>query len=136
MNTSATAVREQIEADGSIAIDLDVISDEQIESAAIEPAHLEVSEDLTGEGLTTDRLEMIERFLAVDYLLTSGMDELRTLDSESQGDGSSYSYADVPSYRDKAKRLDRSGKLDSLDKPSPRVSTPDSRGEQRGQWGR
>lgn len=127
--TDAAAVRDLIRADSSLTADLDILSDEQIQTAGLDPAHLEVEEGLTGEGMSAERLEQIELFLAVDYLLDGGIDEVRALDSESRSDGSSDSYADAPDYREKAKRLDTSGVLDGLEKPTARTIAADTRGD-------
>ena len=128
-NTTPDNVRDELRADDAIS-DLAALSDGQIQTIGIEPAHLEVSEDIAPETDYSDaRLELIERYLAVDNILTSGSDALRRIDSENLGDGTSYSYSDVPSYRDKAKRIDRDGILDNLDKPIAGFNVPDSRGD-------
>lgn len=123
--TTVDDVRAELEAQG---FQVDVIPDGQITTVGIDPAELEVDEDLAGENMSDGRLELIERYLAVDYLLSSDVDELRRTTSESEADGASWTFAEVPSYREKAKRLDKSGNLDSLDKPDAFVGTPAARG--------
>lgn len=132
-NASVADVRAEFQADSTIdgvAVDIEVISDSQIQTVGLDPAHLEVSEDLAGEGLSDERLALIERYLAVDYILTSGIDEVRRLESESPGDGSSYNYVETRSYRERADRL--AGGILSPDKPDAIIGVPDSRGSSTG----
>lgn len=126
-NTTESNVRDELRAVDAIA-DVSILTKSQIETIGINPANLEVSEDIEpNTSYSSDRLELIERYLAVHNILTSGIDEVRRVDSESLDDGSSYSYADSESYREKAKRLDKDGILDSRDKPNALVDSPDSR---------
>lgn len=127
-NTTADKVRDELRATNSVR-DISELDDTQITTIGIDPANLEVSEEIEPEtDYSSDRLELIERYLAVHNILTSGIDEVRALDSESEGDGSSYDYADHESYREKAKRLDTDGILDSKSKPNALVDAPDTRG--------
>jgi len=127
-NTTAPNVRDELRAADAVR-DVSILTDSQITTIGIDPASLEVSEDIEpNTTYSTDRLELIERYLAVHHILTSGIDELRQMTSHSMSDGSSYSYADHENYREKAKRLDKDGILDSRDKPNAMMDTPDSRG--------
>jgi len=127
-NTIAGNVRDELRATDAVA-DVSILTDTQLMTIGIEPANLEVSEDITpNTDYSSDRLELIERYLAVHYILTSGIDEVRQVDSTSRSDGSSDSYRDHEDYRTKAKRLDTDGVLDSRDKPTALTDTPDSRG--------
>lgn len=128
-NTTVENVRDELRAVDAVSDAADVLSDSQIQTIGIEPAHLEVSEDVApATDYSADRLELIERYLAVHEILTSGIDEIRQLSSEGMSDGTNYSYADAESYREKAKRLDREGVLDGLEQPNAAFSGPDTRG--------
>lgn len=141
--TKVDDVRAELEADSTIdgaEIDIEVISDEQIETVGIVPANLEVDERLANTGMSAKRLELIERYLAGHFLLSSGIDEIRQLDRESLDDGSSYQYAGdrdrddygSTSLGQKALTMDTSGRLANANKPPATVRAPDSRGPTRG----
>ena len=113
-----TDVRELLEAQGSHATNLDLITDEQVVDLGIDPANLEVTDKLGDTGQSSERLEAIERYLAGHFILTSGIDEVRQSVSASSGAGSAsftgdYARSDYgsTSLGQNALNLDRSGKL-------------------------
>jgi hypothetical protein len=125
--TNTDNVRDELRATDAIQ-DVSILNDAQLTTIGIDPANLEVSEDIEPEtDYSDERLELIERYLAVHYILTSGIDEVRRVGSKSLDDGTSYDYGDHESYRERAKRLDTDGILDSRSKPNALVDTPDSR---------
>jgi len=92
--TTPADVRMELEADG---YPIEAITDDQIKTVGIMPATLEVDERLTDENgdspLSDDRLTLIERYVAGHLILSSGVDELRQVDSEELSDESSVEYA-------------------------------------------
>ena len=131
--TSPEAVRMELEADG---YPIKAITPTQIKTVGIGPATLEVDERLADTGMSEDRLKLIERYLAGHFILASGVDELRQVDSESTTDGASANYArpstreggyDETSLGRKALSADTSGTLENASKPPASITTPDAR---------
>jgi len=140
--TSVNAVRAELEAQSTFTIDGDDVSvqvetldDGQIKTVGLDPATLEVDERLTDTDMSSDRLKLIERYLAGHFLLTSNIDAVRQVDSESLDDGSSYDYAGdrdrddygSTSLGQKAIAMDQSGKLAGVNKPTASIGVPRTR---------
>lgn len=127
-NTSVSNVRDELRAANGIADNVSLLTDGQITTIGIDPANVTVENDVKPEtSYGSSRYELIERYLAVDNILKSGIDEVRQLTSESPGDGSSYSYAGID-YQQKAKQQDPDGALENRDKPGMGIGTFDTRG--------
>lgn len=128
-NTSVSNVRDELRAANGIADNVALLTDAQITTIGIDPANVTVSNDVAPEtSYGSDRLELIERYLAVDNILRSGIDEVRQLTSESPGDGSAYSYAGID-YLERAKRQDPDGVLEAQTKVGMGIATFDTRGK-------
>ena len=131
--TSAEKVRLELEADGT---PIDEITNTQLEIVGLDPASLDVEELLADSGMSEKRLALIERYLAGHYILSSGVDALRQVDSETLSDGANSKYAgdrDHSDYRStslgqKAVAADQSNTLVNASKPSASISVPDARG--------
>ncbi|OIB56605.1 hypothetical protein [Natrialba sp. SSL1] len=134
--TTVEDVRQELEAE---ELPIPELTDTQVGTVGIVPAALVVDEDLEATGMSNDRLELLERYLAAHFVLSSGVDELRQADSESRSDGSSTSFAGDRDYADyrstsagqKAVALDESGTLANANKPPAVIRTPDARGPTR-----
>lgn len=120
--------------------DFDVVglTKEQIEIVGIEPANLDVTELLSGTGMSDARLEIIERYLAAHNLMTTNIGELRQMRSEGRSDSSSSAYvtpSSVSSGLDettagrKALNADTSKTLQGLNKQTPYLRAIDDKGE-------
>ncbi|MFC6766010.1 hypothetical protein [Natrinema soli] len=131
--TDVSNVRMELEADG---YELEAITNIQIETVGISPAELEVDENLADTGMSERRLEHIECYLAGHFILSSGINELRQIDSETLSDGSSASYSgdrDHTDYRStslgqKAILMDESGTLRDADKLDGSIRASNVRG--------
>lgn len=143
--TTIEKVRAELEADGH---ETKTISDPQIKTVGIGPAHLIVTEDLENAGLSNERLALIERYLAGHLILSSGVESLRQVDDESLTDGSSQTYSGDRDYSDyrstslgqKAVAADPTGTLaetgdtspdsggNGNKKPPATIAVPDARG--------
>lgn len=134
--TSVENVRSEL---GTESDEVDLLSDEQIETVGLVPAHLEVDEQLANTNMSSNRLELIERYLAGHFILSSGIDRVRQLDRETLEDGTQYDYAgdrDDDGYQStslgqKAVMLDTSGTLQGVNTPAAALVTPDARGSAR-----
>ena len=140
--TTPDDVRAELEADASFdnqPIDLELISNDQIKTVGLVPATLEVDETLADTDMSDDRLELIVRYLAGHFIMTSGVDQFRQVDSKSLDDGSSYDFAGdrdrddygSTSLGQKAITLDTSGQLATTNKPPATIHSPDARGSRR-----
>lgn len=72
--TDVSSVRQELEADG---YQVSSLTESQVRTVGMAPAHLRVSEELAGRGMSEERLELIERYLAGHYILASGVKEFR-----------------------------------------------------------
>lgn len=79
--TSVDDVRMELEADG---YSVSSLSNQQVETVGLQPASTKVDEELTGKGMSSDRLALIERYLAGHYILASGVREFHQ--GEKSGD--------------------------------------------------
>lgn len=130
--TSVDDVRLELEADGYA---LNALTDTQVTVVGIDPAEIIVNEELAGSGMSAERLELIERYLAGHFILSSGVDELRQSDSETLSDGSSTTFAGDRSHTDfrstslgqKAVAMDSTDTLKNIDKPAASIRVPDAR---------
>lgn len=130
--TTVSDVRLELEADG---YDLNAITESQVTVVGITPAELEVDERLADSGMSDKRLELIERYLAGHFILSSGVDELRQIDSETLSDGSSNTYSGDRAHTDfrstslgqKAISTDTTDTLVNATKPSGSIRAPDAR---------
>ncbi|WEL29855.1 hypothetical protein [Haloferax volcanii] len=113
------------------------LSDQQIETVGITPAALLVDEDLADTGQSSERLKLIERYLAGHNILSSGIDDLRQTTSE-RTDREQKSYAgefgeglNSTTLGQKAITYDESGTLAKKAKPSASITVPDAKGSYR-----
>lgn len=130
--TNVDDVRMELEADG---YELTSLTDAQVTTVGITPAELDVDERLADSDMSDDRLQLIERYLAGHYILSSGVDDLRQADSETLSDGSSTTYAGDRAHSDfrstslgqKAVNADLTDTLKNVDKPDASIRAPDAR---------
>lgn len=108
----------------------------QVETVGITPATLLVDEEFADNDtdLSNDRLELIERYLAGHYILSSGIDDLRQTSSE-RTDREQKSYTGEfgeglrsTTLGQKALQMDTEGRLDNLVKPKATITAPDAKG--------
>jgi hypothetical protein len=131
--TDGDAVRAELQLDGH---SIEGLTGTIIETVGVEPAHMDVNDLLADTGLSEDRLRLIERYIAGHELLSSGIDELRQVDSETLSDGSSATYV-APTQREggydetslgrKAIRKDTSNTLDNVDTRTASIGVPKTR---------
>lgn len=113
------------------------LSDPQINTVGIEPAALLVDEELADTGQSSDRLALIERYLAGHHILSSGIDDLRQAKSErTDRERKTYTGEFGEALRSttlgqKAITFDQSGRLAELAKPTASIDAPSTRGAYR-----
>ena len=123
--TSVEDVRSELEAQGEHAVNFELLSRNQVIAVGIEPANLEVSERLAGTGMSDARLELIERYLAGHFILTSGIDAVRQPVTMNPDSGERYDFAGdydnigygATSLGQKAIAMDTTGSLDAESTP-------------------
>lgn len=115
------------------------LEDTQVTTVGIDPATLFVDEELdTSEyDLSTDRLEMIERYLAGHFILRTGIDDIRQTSRE-RTDREQKSYTGdfgeglkSTTLGQKAITMDSTGTLANMSKPKATISVPGAK-----KWGR
>ena len=106
----------------------------QITTVGIDPAHLKVTEDLASTGMSEERLELIERYLAGALILMSGIDDLRQTTSErTDREQKSFTGEFGEGWKNntlgqKALAFDESGTLANDTKPTFSLDVPSTKG--------
>ena len=128
--TTVEVVRRELESE---EVPIDELTGAQAETLGLQPANLFVDEELADSGMSEGRLELIERYLAAHFILTSGVEAFRQVTEERFSDMSSATYAggdlDGEALRSttvgqKAIMFDTTGTLDGLGKDTAGFDVP------------